>query len=68
LAEKACELTGDTDSKSLYLLAAAHAEKGNFDNAVAWQLKALDLAPANDKDHMRVCLELYEAGKPYHEE
>ena len=68
LAEKACELTDYTDASSLYLLAAAHAEKGNFDDAVAWQLRALDLAPADAKDHMRMCLELYEAGKPYHEE
>ena len=68
LAKKACELTDYTDASSLYLLAAAHAEKGNFDDAVAWQLKALDLAPADEKDHMRMCLELYEEGKPYHEE
>jgi len=68
LAEKACELSDHTDANSLCWLAAAHAEKGNFDDAVAWQLKALDLAPADEKAGMHMCLELYEAGKPYHEE
>ncbi len=68
LAEKACELSDYTDANSLCWLAAAHAEKGNFDDAIAWQQKALDLAPADEKANMRMGLELYEAGRPYHEE
>jgi len=68
LAEKACELTGYKDANSLLWLAAAHAEKGNFDDAVAWQLKAISLTAADEKANMRWVLELYEAGKPYHEE
>jgi tetratricopeptide (TPR) repeat protein len=68
LAGKACELTDYTDANHLCWLAAAHAETRNFDDAVAWQLKALDLAVAEERAGMRMCLELYEAGKPYHEE
>jgi tetratricopeptide (TPR) repeat protein len=67
LAGKACELTDYTDAYNLCWLAAAHAEAGNFDDAVAWQRKALALAAPDEKAGMRWCLELYEAGKPYHE-
>jgi tetratricopeptide (TPR) repeat protein len=67
LAGKACELTDYTDANHLCWLAAAHAEAGNFDDAVAWQRKALDLASAGEKANMRMGLKLYEAGKPYHE-
>jgi len=68
VAEEACELTDYRDADSLCWLAAAHAEKGNFDEAVTWQLKALDLASADENAGMHMCLELYKDGKPYHEE
>ena len=66
LAEKACELTEFPNAFSP-LLAAAHAEDGNFAEAVSWQRKALDLAPPDEKANMLARMELYEAGKPFHE-
>ncbi len=55
-----------------YLLgtrAAAEAEAGNFDEAVAWQSKALALFPDNDPDlaEHRARLALYQARRPYRE-
>jgi tetratricopeptide (TPR) repeat protein len=46
-------------------LAAAHAELGQFDQAVEWQTKAVAAAPAEDKDRYRERLELYRGRKPY---
>lgn len=67
LAVKACELTDYTDVDCLICLAAAHAEQGNFVDAVAWQRKTLELAAPDEMAEMRRRLELYEAGKPYRE-
>jgi len=46
-------------------LAAAYAEAGQFDKAVEWQEKAIDLA--RDNDDFKTRLKLYQAGKPYRE-
>ena len=68
LAEKACELTNFSDACSLDVLAAAHAENRNFSDAVARQREALDLTAPDEKTGRLARMELYEAGKPYHEE
>jgi tetratricopeptide (TPR) repeat protein len=68
LASKACELTEYADAQCLGCLAAAHAETGNFAEAVAWQRKALELAAADEKAAMQKALKLYEAGKPYRDD
>jgi len=49
-------------------LAAAHAENGQFKEAVEWEQKALEAATElddEDRDDMRARLELFQKGKPY---
>ena len=46
----------------------AHAEAGDFASAVKWQTKAMEMAPDDEKADYQYCLDLYLAGKPYHEE
>jgi tetratricopeptide (TPR) repeat protein len=65
LAQRACKLTSGKDSHALGSLAAAHAARGQFDDAVRWQQKALDLAPLEQKVTYLQLLELYRARKPY---
>jgi tetratricopeptide (TPR) repeat protein len=68
-ATKACELTQWEDADYLDTLAAADAEAGNFDDAVKWENKFLELTLSkNDADQARQRLSLYEQKKPYHEE
>ena len=66
-ATRACELTGWKDAAQLDALAAAHAEAGDFAAAVKRQTEAAELASENEQADFRARLELYRAGKPYHE-
>jgi hypothetical protein len=65
-ARQVCELDGWKSGSALAVLAAAHAESGQFDEAVKWQKKALE-----DKDfaegggELVGLLKLYEAKEPY---
>ncbi len=68
-ARKACELTGWKNAYFLDTLAAAYAESGQFDQAVEWQKKALQIPGGLPKDEMDKAwarLDLYHAKKPYH--
>jgi tetratricopeptide (TPR) repeat protein len=71
LARHACDLTRNTEPYYLGTLAAAYAEAGHFPDAVATAQKAEQLARSAglvsvaDKNHE--LLELYQAGKPFHE-
>jgi tetratricopeptide (TPR) repeat protein len=49
----------------LAALAAAHAELGQFDEAVAWQTRAVAAAPAAAKETYTDRLKLYQDRKPY---
>ncbi|MGE5141443.1 MAG: tetratricopeptide repeat protein [Rudaea sp.] len=46
-------------------LAAACAETGDFDQAVKWQTKALELASDDEKPGLAERLDLYKSRKPY---
>ena len=65
LAERCCQLTGYRTANAVGTLAAAYAEAGRFDDAIKWQTKAIELAPAPRKAGFRALLEFYRAGKPY---
>lgn len=71
LAEKATELTGHRQPFFIGTLAAAYAEAGQFDQAIATAQKAIDLATAAGQPQIAArnaeLLLLYRAGKPYHE-
>jgi tetratricopeptide (TPR) repeat protein len=64
-AVKACELTGYKDANCLQCLAAGHAEAGNFDQAMRWQKKAIEVNTNDDeKEGFREALRLFEQKKP----
>jgi Tfp pilus assembly protein PilF len=71
LAERACELTHYGQPVFIGTLAAAYAECGRFPEAVSTAEKAEQLATAAGLKELagkiRQLLELYRAGKPYHE-
>jgi tetratricopeptide (TPR) repeat protein len=65
-AKKACELTEYAEAMILDTLAAASAETGDFDSAVKWQAKALELLKdEKERSDFRARLELYQQKKPY---
>jgi tetratricopeptide (TPR) repeat protein len=65
-AKKACELTESKQAMFLDTLAAAFAETGEFESAVKWQSKAIELAPSpEDKRDFQARLRRYEDKKPY---
>ena len=67
-ATRACELTDWKVHMFLDTLAAAHAEAANFDEAVKWEEKALQLATTEPlRKEYEDRLALYRAGEPYRE-
>ena len=71
LAERACALTEYRQTIFVGTLAAAYAEAGRFDEAMAAAQKAVTLAEKNHEPELRQknadLLELYRAHRPYHE-
>jgi tetratricopeptide (TPR) repeat protein len=71
--EKAARLSDHKRAFILSTLAAAHAEAGDFENAIEWSSKAVELASdADDANHSQLEqlqeeLELYKEGKPWRE-
>jgi tetratricopeptide (TPR) repeat protein len=48
-AKRACELSGYRDRDSVQVLAALHAQAGNFEAAVKWQTRAVTMNHADEK-------------------
>jgi tetratricopeptide (TPR) repeat protein len=71
LAEKACRLTGYQEAVMVGTLAAAYAEAGRFEEAVATAQKARELALALGQEKLaeknRELIQLYRARQPYRE-
>jgi tetratricopeptide (TPR) repeat protein len=71
LAEKACQQTQNQDAITMGTLAAAYAEAGRFSDAVATAEKAANLAAAAGNSRFATVnahlMQVYRAGKPYHE-
>jgi tetratricopeptide (TPR) repeat protein len=71
LARRACELTNNQQPVMIGTLAAAYAEAGRFPEAVATAEKAKALAEQQKEETTATknseLLEVYRAGKPYHE-
>jgi tetratricopeptide (TPR) repeat protein/membrane protease YdiL (CAAX protease family) len=71
LANHACELSGWAQATFIDTLAAAYAEQGNFNEAVIWQQRAIDLAGQSDaslKRELENHLARYLDRQPYREE
>jgi tetratricopeptide (TPR) repeat protein len=65
LATRACQKTDWQGYGIIDTLAAAHAEAGDFDEAVRWQKKALEMADPKSKKEMTERLALYQSHQPY---
>lgn len=66
LAEKACDVTQYQQAHILSTLAAAYAELGNFEEALKWSTKAVELDP--EEDQLARELENYRKKKPWREQ
>lgn len=67
LAAQACGLNDYKQWNTLDTLAAAHAENGQFEEARTWIAKAVELAPASEKERLKSHVDLLTAGKPIRE-
>ena len=68
LAIKACELTDFKKAEALDTLAAAYAEAGNFEKAVEYQQRAIELAPSKIKKELQKHLQFYNSGQVYRDQ
>lgn len=67
-AEETRRLAGGTRALMVHaVLAVAHAEAGDFAEAVQHQRQVVDLVTDEEKPHQLDRLRLFESGKPYHE-
>ncbi len=65
LAERACTLTRNQDPSALDALAAAYAEQGRFDQAVAVAQAAVERSRGPERPAVSGRLALYRRGKPF---
>ena len=64
---QACKLSEYKEDRELSNLATVYAESGNFDKAIKYQQKAIELADDDSKDEYKKHLEMYKANKPWRE-
>jgi tetratricopeptide (TPR) repeat protein len=67
LAKTACEVTEYKQAHILSTLAAGYAESGDFDTAITWSKKAVELGSDQTKQQLEKELESYQAKKPWRE-
>ena len=67
LAEKACKLTDYKKAYILSTLAAAYAETGDFQTALRWINKALEISDEKTRDHLTKEKASYQQKKPWRE-
>jgi tetratricopeptide (TPR) repeat protein len=67
LAKQACEVTEYKQAHILSTLAASYAETGDFENAITWSQKAVELGGDQTKDQLAKELESYQQKKPWRE-
>jgi spermidine synthase len=71
LAERACELTGNSNANFLDTLAVAYAAAGRFNDAIATAQKAIELARSAGQSQLvaeiETRLQLYRGGQSYHQ-
>ena len=68
LATKACELTDYASAMNMGTLAAAYAEIGDFESAVKWSEKAIELEPDPiARERSAKHLASYRSGRPWRE-
>ena len=66
-ATRAMELPMWSEFRVLDVLAAAYAEAGDFEQAVKWQTKVVDMLPPTQRADYEARLDLYRERKPYRE-
>jgi tetratricopeptide (TPR) repeat protein len=67
LAEKACEMSEYKKPHILSTLAAAYAETGDFESAIKWSSKAVEISQEDIQDQLKAELKSYKKGKPFRE-
>lgn len=67
LAKQACELTEYKMPHILSTLASAYAESGDWENAVKWSTKAVDMSDPEIKEQLQKELNSYKEKKPWRE-
>jgi tetratricopeptide (TPR) repeat protein len=67
LATTACEVTEYKQAHILSTLAAAYAETGDFEKAIQWSKKAVELGEGPVTEQLQAELESYQQAKPWRE-
>ncbi|WP_395744566.1 hypothetical protein [Prosthecobacter sp.] len=67
IATQACEFTNWEDAAIIDTLAAAYAEKGDFDAALKWSAKAVELSGDNGRESLRKHHEAFAKKQPLRE-